>query len=533
MKNLIEEGNKSDLFFFHRGGIVTTNLMDFQLSLMRLDTILKNLTCKKAFWFFDKVVGMGENFLESIIPSVDFGFLNDDTWIRRHKYANLYPMHLAFGKIPTGKYRKEYDHDIVFMGSVYPSREPFMDSLKEVFGDGFRVYSDKFGQDFADICKSAKIVVSPGSPFDDFYWSDRVYLTLASGGFLIHPKLEGLKEELGNNVFETYNSWEELVDKIRYWLDPINNSKRQNIVKSGRKLILEKFAYINRVRRNNGNNPMKYRCANGVHVFAPKIELAWNLEKWQGWQDPDKEVLFFGMYEKRDYDVYHNCEGKKTIFWCGSDILMMLGDPEVTRIAKENPETEHWTETNQQAEELARVGIKAKVCPSFLANVNDYPLSFQIPLPNEKWKIWLSGHPNREKEYGFEDAKEIAKMFDNIEIHFYGVDGESTENVIYHGFVPEEQLDKEIRKYHSAMRGNQHDGVSEVVIKSLLLGQYPITKLPYERVWQYNNIGELAKYVVELQTKVTPNYEPRVKWMKAINQFPWCYRNYWKPDERP
>lgn len=277
---------------------------------------------------------------------------------------------------------------------------------------------------------------------------------------------------------------------------------------------------------------MKYQCSSGVNIFAPKIELAWGLKKWEGWQDPDKEILFFGMYEKRDYDVYHNCEGKKTIFWCGSDILKMIRDPDAARIVKENPETEHYCETEVEANNLRSVGLDPKVVPSFLANTNNYPISFSTPLKGEKWKIWLSGHPNREKEYGFEDAKEVAKMFDNVEVHLYGVDGENTENVFYHGFVPEEQLDKEIKKYHCSIRGNEHDGISEVVIKSLLLGQYPITKLPYEGVWQYDTVGSLAGYITLLQQQIAPNYEPRIKWLKKINQFNWCKKTYWQPDDK-
>lgn len=251
IKKLIEEANKSDLFLFHRGGIVTDNFMDFQLSLTRLGMILRNLTCKKAFWFFDKVIGMGENFLEEIVPLVDYGFLNDDTWVRRNKYENLYPMHLAFGETapPIGKYREDYDFDIVFMGSVYKTREPFIESMKMEFGDRFKAFNNKFGQDFADMCESAKIIVSPKSPFDDFYWSDRIYRTLIARGFLIHPRLEGLKKEFREkNVFETYNSWEELADKIHYWLRPEKHNEIRDIAQKGRNFVFEKFSYRNRLR---------------------------------------------------------------------------------------------------------------------------------------------------------------------------------------------------------------------------------------------------------------------------------------------
>lgn len=251
IKVLIEEANKGDVFFFHTGGIDVSNFVAFQMSLMRLETILKNIHKKKVFWFFNKVIGMGENYIETIMPMVDYGFLNDDTWIRRHKYTNLYPMHLAYGEQAKtfGNYKKEYDHDIVFIGNVYKSRIPFMDSMKEEFGDRFKIYNDKFGNDFFDMCESAKIVVSPKSPFDDFYWSDRIYRTLVARGFLIHPRLEGLKEEFRQKqVFEMYNSWDELVDKIKFWLLPQNNNKRRDIAQTGRNFVTEKFSFSNRLR---------------------------------------------------------------------------------------------------------------------------------------------------------------------------------------------------------------------------------------------------------------------------------------------
>jgi len=251
VKNLIIEANKSDLFFFHHGGVITDSYMNLQLSLNRLELILRNITCKKIFWFTDKAIGMSNEYLEHITPLVDYGFLNDDTWVRRHKYTNLYPMHLAWGEtLPVpGRFKKEFANDIVFVGNVYGARKQFVMSMKEEFGERFKVYNDKYGQDFADMCESVKIMVSPKSPFDDFYWSDRVYRTMISKGFLIHPRLEGLKEEFRQKpCLETYNSWEELVDKIKFWLRPENNRKRKDISQAGKNFVEQRFAYTNRLR---------------------------------------------------------------------------------------------------------------------------------------------------------------------------------------------------------------------------------------------------------------------------------------------
>jgi len=275
---------------------------------------------------------------------------------------------------------------------------------------------------------------------------------------------------------------------------------------------------------------MRIRVSEGVKQFKEKAEEAWKLGEWLGEQDPDKDLIFFGLYFQEDYDTFDKFKGNRYVFWCGSDILRTSQTPQWLEIVQRH-EAKHFCETEIEAENLLKIGIKAEVIPSFLGNVYRYPISFNVPKEGENWKIWLCGHPGREKEYGFDEAKELVKVFDNVEVHLYGVEGKNEKNVFYHGLVKESVLDEEIKKYHCAIRANRHDGVSEVVIKALLLGQYPIARLPYEDVWKYESFGDLVAFIVELQKQVEPNYRPRIKWIQKINQFPWCYKNYWKPNE--
>jgi len=268
---------------------------------------------------------------------------------------------------------------------------------------------------------------------------------------------------------------------------------------------------------------MVYRASKSVWVFGEKIEKAWGIKKWIGWKDQDKDVLFFGMYEIEDYQVFHNTDNKKTIFWCGSDIPRIFMNPERLRIIQAYPETEHWVETEHQAEELKQAGIKAHISPSFLENINDFPLCFK---PSETPSIWLSGHPNREEEYGFNLAKRMAIRFPNVKFHLYGVDshesnGECPENVIYHGWVSNKQLNEEIKNYQGSIRANQHDGASEVSFKAMLMGQYAMTYLPYKYTWQYKTEDELAELIQRLSQTKEPNKVASDYWRGALNNFPW------------
>jgi len=286
---------------------------------------------------------------------------------------------------------------------------------------------------------------------------------------------------------------------------------------------------------------MKYRISSSVLQFKPKIELAWRLKEWDGIDDPDKDLLFFGLYHDRDFDVFYNFEGNRHVFWCGSDILNVQKDYERQRVLKLRPETKHYCENEQEAENLRSIGIEPTVIPSFLGRVSHYKLSCRMPKKGEKWKVWMCGHPSREQEYGFDQTKEMAKIFPDIEFHFYGVEkkyqgkpyssSDDLPNVFYHGLVKEEDLDWAIKNYHCGFRANVNDGFSEVIVKSLLLGQYCITRIPYKYTWNYETRESLIQLFNKLKNQKKPNYEPRAQLIKEINQFPWCKREYWNPKD--
>ena len=250
-KDVIKRGNECDLFFFRTGGIVADSMLNFQLSLTTLQAILNNIKCKKVFWFDDKVWGLNEGLMSEIIPLVDYGFLNDDTWIRRHKYPNVFPLHSGFSERYNylGNYQKEYDVDIALIGNIYGARRVLVEKLKNIFGDKFKIYNDVFGRNFYNLCESAKIIVSPNFPFDDFYWSDRPYSVLGARGFLLHPRLEGLKTHLQDGKhFVSYGSFEELVERIKFWLDPKHSEERSSVAQNGRNCVLQKHTYSNRLK---------------------------------------------------------------------------------------------------------------------------------------------------------------------------------------------------------------------------------------------------------------------------------------------
>lgn len=268
---------------------------------------------------------------------------------------------------------------------------------------------------------------------------------------------------------------------------------------------------------------MNIKCSKGVIQFLDKAIKTWGVKEWDG--KDQGELLFFGLYFPEDYKSLKDFKGDKSIFWCGSDILRTLKNKEYQEIVKEDG-IKHYCENETEAINLRSIGINPEVIPSFLGSIYSYPLSFKRPEPGEYWKMWMCSHPQRDGEYGVHEAIELTKAYP-IEVHIYGVDGESSEQVIYHGKVSEEELDMDIRNYHCGFRGNFHDGVSEVVIKSLLLGQYPIARLEYEGVWSYSNWEELTQCIEKLIKQTEPNLKTRCTWIKKLNNFPWCKQEFY------
>ena len=126
------------------------------------------------------------------------------------------------------------------------------------------------------------------------------------------------------------------------------------------------------------------------------------------------------------------------------------------------------------------MGIEAEVLPQFFGDSNDFQPCFK---PSETPHVFINSHERREEEYGVGLITEIADHVPDVKFHIYGVKFPSNqENVIYHGKVSEEQFNEEIKNYHAGLRLNKFDGNSDVVMKSVLLGQYPITYLQYPHI---------------------------------------------------
>ena len=175
-----------------------------------------------------------------------------------------------------------------------------------------------------------------------------------------------------------------------------------------------------------------------------------------------------------------------------------------------------------EAENLKKIGIEAKVVPSFLENEDSFPLAYNHSVDPH---VWMCAHPEREIEYGVDMMYAMARKFPTYTFHIYGIFDwnmeEKPRNVLFHGQIPNEQLNKEIRQYQCGFRGNAHEGLSEVIVKALLMGQYCISLMKFPYTWNYQTEEELEKLMEKLKDTKDWNHEGRKSIKGSLNKFPW------------
>lgn len=269
----------------------------------------------------------------------------------------------------------------------------------------------------------------------------------------------------------------------------------------------------------------KYRWAPSLGRLDGTAEEMWGIEAYDPVKHQENPVVFFGLYGLPDFMLLRAHKGKRAILWAGTDILHFINGywiDDVGRIrvspkpfAKWISENcESWTENEVEASALRKFGIECKVCPSFLGDMNQYPLSFR---PASKVRLYSSVSGDNFEQYGWHTIEEIAKYFPDYEFNLYGNVKDwktNNPNVVVHGRIPKEQMNAETKEMTGGLRPLTFDGASEILMKSVLWGQWPVSIIKYPHILGIEQLNEL-------RTKKEPNIEGREYYLKTCNNYPW------------
>jgi hypothetical protein len=249
------------------------------------------------------------------------------------------------------------------------------------------------------------------------------------------------------------------------------------------------------------------------------------------YKSKDEPTVFMGLYGLKDFYELWTHKGRKAIFWCGSDIRHFdggywLDDKGYIRIqpwalAKWiSTNCENYVENQVEAAKLRDWGIEPVIVPSFLGDVDSYRVSYKYA---KRPQVYASVSGDDFHLYGWYDIERIAGECD-VDFHLYGntVPWETRHpNVFIHGRVPKEQMNAEIKNMQCGLRVVGFDGFSEILAKSVLWGQYPISRIKYPHITSYEDEKSLIGALNDLKNKRRPNLKARSYYKKVLNKYPW------------
>lgn len=203
---------------------------------------------KKVCWYFDKVWGdVRIEYIKNVLKNADVLFMTDETWAIHNPNPKIRILRQGVGKTHKGL-KVATNAKIAFTGYLYTKRHQWAGDLYKRYGEAFQVFTGVFNDDLNNLCATVPIFIAPQEPSDDYYWSSRVYITMGSGGFMIHPRCKRLEEEYEDKkeiVF--YDSYEDMLDKIDYYLT--HEKEREKIRLAGWEKTKRCYTYKHRVKK--------------------------------------------------------------------------------------------------------------------------------------------------------------------------------------------------------------------------------------------------------------------------------------------
>lgn len=248
--------------------------------------------------------------------------------------------------------------------------------------------------------------------------------------------------------------------------------------------------------------------------------------------DKEKPTCFFGLYGLSDFYALWSHKGKRAILWAGSDILHFtngywlngIGSIKLEHYSLAewiNSHCESYVENEVEYHALKAAGVEAKIVPSFLGKIDDYKIEYK---QKKRPKVYASVSGNDFELYKWPEIERVAELVPEVDFYLYGnmVEWKSeNKNVFVRGRILKEEMNKEVSKMQCGFRPLEFDGCSEIIVKSALWGQHPISRINYPFVSSYRKQNELLSLLRDLKNKKEPNLKARDWFINNLNNFPW------------
>lgn len=245
----VQEGNKytgdGDLLLFHHWNPASDELYRYDMP--------------KAFWCFDLIHQdepamhdrneRRERWAVRMEKLCDIGFMTDGGWLAKVGSDKLH--HLtqgADGRIAGLVYNQfAANPELLFTGirNGGKTRESFVEEMKEHYRGGFRWETKGVYRGQLRDLMLGRIVVCPDCPVGPRYWSNRVYVALGFGAFVIHPWCWKLLDHYtGGQEIVYYHNRADLHNKIAEYRARPDEMAR--IAEAGLQRTLREHLYLHR-----------------------------------------------------------------------------------------------------------------------------------------------------------------------------------------------------------------------------------------------------------------------------------------------
>lgn len=246
----------------HRGRAGYRLKADFLLFHKWEDTVaISKMNMPRVFWYFDLIDYPDRSlagrcrarisWINQVLPLVDLGFCTDGDWVAKDTSGKLVWLPQGADQRYAGRCKPmETLHPILFTGITRggAERSYFVEFMGRAYGNQFHhIERGVYGVILGRAVASSDLVIAPSGPVTDNYWSNRVYLTLGYGGFLLHPYCEKLTGHYTpDREIVYYRNLKSLRGLIDYYLTA--PQERGAIANAGLERTLAEHTYLHRCR---------------------------------------------------------------------------------------------------------------------------------------------------------------------------------------------------------------------------------------------------------------------------------------------